>query len=149
MITVILRGDPEPKRRHCARIVFPKKGKPFVHEYPDKRGVEYENALAMAAKIAMRGKKRLEDVAIEVVVTAIKAVPSSWPNRDKDAALAGVIRPTGKPDADNFLKVIDALNEIVWKDDAQIVDARAIKIYGEEPMLKIDVKLCEVSGGLL
>jgi Holliday junction resolvase RusA-like endonuclease len=139
VITVILKGDPEPKRRHLARIITPRSKPPFIQTYADPRGVKYETSLAWVAKAAMRGKAPIEGP-VEVRVMAICRVPSSWPRRDRDAALAGVLRPTGVPDADNYLKNIDALNEIVWKDDAQVVDARAVKIYGEEPMLKIEIE---------
>ena len=34
----------------------------------------------------------------------------------------------------------DALNEIVWKDDSQVVDGRSIKIYSDRPALRIEVR---------
>lgn len=39
--------------------------------------------------------------------------------------------PTVKPDIDNFTKcILDALNNIVYKDDAQIIKLQATKSYG-------------------
>ena len=55
------------------------------------------------------------------------------PAEAREAALAGLIHPTKKPDWDNFAKAVDALNMIVWVDDAQIVDGRVKKIYHEAP----------------
>jgi Holliday junction resolvase RusA-like endonuclease len=61
-------------------------------------------------------------------------VPDSWSKKKRAAALAGEIRPTGKPDADNALKMAaDALNGVVWRDDAQLVDVNVSKRYGEKP----------------
>jgi len=55
--------------------------------------------------------------------------------------LEGRVLPTSKPDGDNNLKLVqDALNEIVWRDDAQVVDARVIKRYAAEPALRIQVR---------
>ena len=44
-----------------------------------------------------------------------------------------------KPDCDNLLKCVDALNQIVFVDDRQIVRAIVAKRYGERPCLKIEI----------
>lgn len=42
---------------------------------------------------------------------------------------AFVRTPTARPDADNVLKLVaDALNGVLWRDDAQVVDARCRKL---------------------
>lgn len=39
----------------------------------------------------------------------------------REAMIAGTIRPTKKPDADNVLKIVtDSLNDIAYYDDAQM-----------------------------
>lgn len=44
----------------------------------------------------------------------------------------GHLWPTGRPDVDNYAKlVLDALNGIVWRDDAQVVLLVVSKIYSE------------------
>lgn len=53
------------------------------------------------------------------------------------AAEAGEIRPVTKPDADNFAKVIDALNGIVWPDDNQVVELTVEKFYSQRPRLEM------------
>jgi Holliday junction resolvase RusA-like endonuclease len=61
-------------------------------------------------------------------------VASSWPKKRTEQALSGALRPTGKPDADNVLKLLsDALNGVVWRDDAQLVEVMVTKRYGEKP----------------
>ncbi len=48
--------------------------------------------------------------------------------------------PWTKPDNTNYTKnVEDALNGIIWKDDAMIVDSHIYKRYGTTPMIKIEV----------
>lgn len=61
-------------------------------------------------------------------------IPESWPKKRKASALAGGIRPTSKPDLDNCIKLLDALNGIAWRDDSQIVEQTATKVYGPLPV---------------
>lgn len=68
-------------------------------------------------------------------------VPASWSKRKRSDALANVIRPTGKPDLDNAVKLAsDALNKIVWKDDAQICDLHVTRRYAEIPQTVLTVR---------
>ena len=137
-LIVSLDGVPRGKGRHRSRIVFPKVGKPFITQYPDPESVKYETALAWKAKAAMKGRAPLTGpLAIRVFATV--PIPKSWPQRDKDAAVVGTKHATWRPDADNYLKNVDALNGIVWNDDAQVVCALVVKRYGESPGLAIEV----------
>ena len=62
--------------------------------------------------------------------------PASWSKRRRAAAITGDIPRTSRPDLDNFIKsALDAINTIVIADDAQIVEVRARKRYGEQPKL--------------
>lgn len=147
MIVVVLPGEPRGWGRVRVRVVTPKGRKPFPSFYTDAETRAYERALAMTAKVAMRGKLPL-DGPLQVSVTVSLGIPASWTNKKRDAALAGIVRPTGPPDFDNFAKIAcDALNEICWADDAQIVDARVIKIYSESPSLCIEVQPLETMLG--
>jgi Holliday junction resolvase RusA-like endonuclease len=65
-------------------------------------------------------------------------VPASWSCKRRDAALRGDIRPTTRPDADNYIKAaLDAVNAIVVADDSLVVDLVAIKRYASVPQLTI------------
>jgi Holliday junction resolvase RusA-like endonuclease len=127
------------KHKHGARIVFPRSGKPFVHEYPHPESQAWEKAIGQLAMIHMRGRPPSERP-LALLVHAFVPVPPSWSNRDREAALAGAILPTPKPDWDNYGKITDALNGVVWLDDAQVVDGRCIKRYSAEPALRIEVR---------
>ncbi len=137
-IVVVLRGEPRGKGRHRSRVVIPKVGAPFVHLYPDPVTVTYVKALAGAGRVAVCGRAPLAGP-LDVTVTVVMGVPSSWSRKKRDAALAGAIYPTGKPDWDNFAKILDALNGVVWEDDKNIVRGTVVKTYGESPMLKVKV----------
>lgn len=113
--------------------------KPFIKHYTRAATRSYEELLGIQGNLAMRGRKRLDEVPVKVEMLSIFAVPESWTKAEEAAALAGEIRPICKPDWDNIAKVTDGLNKIVWKDDAQIVDGRVQKFYGERSFLHIEV----------
>lgn len=139
-LTFELRGKPGHKARHRSRVVFPKGGKkPFIHNYPDPATEAYEKVLKEAGALFMRGKAPTERP-VALLVHVFRPIPESWSNRDKAAARAGIILPTSKPDWDNYGKITDALNEIVWKDDSQVVDGRVIKRYSDDPALRVEVR---------
>lgn len=100
---------------------------------------QYQSALRLAAQAAMNGKPPLEGP-VQVRVHALFPVPASWSQKRRAAALAGTLRPTVKPDADNIVKQLDSFNQVVFVDDKQIVDAHVVKRYSERPALRIEVE---------
>jgi Holliday junction resolvase RusA-like endonuclease len=151
-----LDGPPGHKGRHRSRLVIPKDAwihtqrssfipkekmsKIFIQQYPDPKTEAFEKMLAEYASLCMRGKAPTENP-VALLVHAFKEIPVSWSKTDKAKAEAGYIVPTSKPDGDNYLKAVqDALNEIAWKDDSQVVDARVIKRYSTEPALRVEVR---------
>jgi Holliday junction resolvase RusA-like endonuclease len=100
----------------------------------------YEATLGQLAALHMRSKPPTANP-VALLVHAFLRVPESWSKREREAALAGAILPTSRPDGDNFLKICqDSLNKICYLDDSQIVDARVIKRYDEKPGLRIEIK---------
>lgn len=86
----------------------------------------------------MRGLPPIEGpVAINIL--AAMSIPSSWSTKKRDAALAGSIRPTVKPDLDNIEKMLDAFNGIIWVDDVQVVEKNSSKVYAEKPFFRIEI----------
>lgn len=125
MVEIILAGVPVGKGR-------PRFVKSTGRAFTPEKTVRFEDRLSIVAQEAMAGRPPL-DGPLEVELEVRMPVPLSKPKRWRDAALAGLIRPTKKPDADNFAKGLDACNMIVWVDDAQIVDLKVTKIYHEAP----------------
>ncbi|MBR1418687.1 MAG: RusA family crossover junction endodeoxyribonuclease [Synergistaceae bacterium] len=79
--------------------------------------------------------------AVEIKVTEYRAIPKSWSKVRQLKALNGVIKPIIKPDTDNILKIIkDALNGVMWKDDAQVVHDDITKVYDAEPRVTVEVE---------
>ena len=130
-VVVELAGAPVAKGR-------PKFGN--GHAYTPKKTRSYEAVLKDAAKVAMHGRPPIEG-ALKVEILAAFPVPQSWPKMKQARAYAGTVRPTGRPDADNVLKIAgDALNKIVWNDDSQIVLVNIAKRYSDQPRLRIEVE---------
>ena len=128
------------KHKHGARIVFPKSGKPFVHEYPHPESKAWEIAIGQLAAVHMRGRPPTSRP-VALIVHVFRPVPASWSRSDREAALVGQLRPTEKPDGDNHIKCVqDGLNGICFVDDSQVVDARVIKLFSHSPALRIEVR---------
>jgi Holliday junction resolvase RusA-like endonuclease len=116
------------------RVRFTKTG----HAFTPDRTVNFEGKLALAAQAAMDGRPPVEG-AVAVTLEVHLPIAVSWSKKKREAAVLGQIRPTGRPDLDNFAKMLDALNLVVWNDDAQIVELVVFKRYSEAPQLAITV----------
>lgn len=118
------------------------KGRPRMtrtgHCYTPTKTAQYESKIAWCFQQAAPDHKPIEGE-VSVIVSAWYDVPKSWPARKRSAALAGLFRPTTKPDVDNILKMLDALNGVAWKDDAQITTAQVSKAYGEGAALWVTI----------
>ncbi len=112
----------------------------FVSTYTDSKTASYENLVKVKAEEAMQGRPAI-DGAVDVRICLYVTPPASWSQKKQRAALAGDIFPTSKPDWDNCAKIIcDAINEIVFRDDKQIVDGRVIKRYAETARATVEVR---------
>lgn len=139
IITIRLAGVPEGKGRARSTLIKPR-GKPaFISNYTPANTRRYESNLKFVAQEVMGDRVPLEGP-LKVCVFASFPVPASWSKKKQAAALAGQIRPTTKPDADNLMKVLDALNQVVWRDDSQIVDGFVRKFYSETPGLVVTIE---------
>lgn len=135
MIEFIIPGKPQAK----ARPRFSN-----GHAYTPDKTTAYEAAVAWAYKSAAAKANKQPyagDVPLSLTVIAHMPIPSSRPKYQRIAMDDGSIMPTGRPDWDNIGKIIsDALNGIAYKDDAQIVDARVIKVYSNVPHVEVQIK---------
>ena len=132
-VTIVLLGDPVP----WARAGGGRSRKLFT----PTRQRNNAAALRMAAQEAMKLPPFDEPVKLELLAEI--AIPRSWSKRKQAEALAGYltrIRPASKPDLSNIVKQVeDALNSIVYRDDALIVDVHASKVYGAQPKLIVTI----------
>lgn len=135
IVEFIVSGKPIAKGR--VRFAF-RTG----HAFPPERTVAYEGRVAAAAQEAMDGRPPVE-APVAVTLQVRMPIPASWPFKRQFAAEIAAILPKGRPDTDNYVKILDALNQIVWVDDAQIVELHATKRYSNVPGITITVDALE------
>ena len=150
-IRVTVPGPPKALERNRTRIVNTKDGRQFVANYqPAKSRAEHSTIRSIAASIM--GNRPPLDCPLELRLVAYMPIPRSWSKRDQAAALADRIRPSGKPDADNLLKMAeDGMTGVVWRDDSLVTDTMLWKRYSDRPRLVIEVYALEcrpVTAGL-
>jgi len=130
-ITVVIGGDPVAK------------GRPRVTRggitYTPAATRKYEAHGRLAAQLAMDGRPPISGP-VRAEITIHLPVPTSWSGKRRDAALRGDVRPTTRPDCDNYCKsAMDAISEIVVSDDSMIVELTAAKRYAIVPQLVITI----------
>lgn len=121
-ITLIFNTEPTAKGR-------PRIGK-FGSAYTPAKTRKAEKEIAEAAKMQMM-KQRKDPligpvaVGIEFIMQRPKKPSQPFPSRS---------------DLDNYAKLVcDALNEIVWDDDSQIVDLYLTKRWGDASRITVQV----------
>ena len=123
-VAFVIPGAPVGK----GRPKFARRGS-FTVAYTPEKTASYENLVKMAAAKAMSGREIISG-AVCVGIYLYVTPPASWSLKKQREAIAGRVFPTSKPDLDNCLKgIMDAMNEIVFKDDKQVVDVVVSKRY--------------------
>lgn len=137
-ISFTIPGQPKGKQR--PRITV--QGN-FAHAYTPKETASYENYVRVMYQIN-KDKVFLEG-AIKAEITAYFPIPKSTSKKNRALMLAGIVKYTKKIDCDNLAKIIlDSLNGIAYKDDAQVSELSVKKLYADKP--KVDVTLTELGG---
>jgi len=121
-----VRGIPKPQPRPKAELRRGQGGKMFPHIYTPSTGcAPWRKAVARAA--GLRFADPIEGP-IEVEITVYLVRPGRL-NRKRDYE-GPVLAPGAVGDVDNFAKaILDAINGIVFRDDAQVTDLIARKRY--------------------
>lgn len=132
MVTFKVYGQPQGK----ARPRFTRAGR----AYTPKKTMLYEEEVRMMAKAAMGSSDPLETPVMAYVYITFP-VPPSYSKTRKQLCLDNIERPAKKPDADNVAKaILDSINDVVYMDDAQVVDLHVTKRYGDIPMVEVLIK---------
>jgi len=116
-----------------------------IHGYAQavkaKEDVIYENLVKVSFQQAKTVDYDLFNKPIKMKITAFFAVLKSFSKKKIEQALQGTIFPVTKPDVDNIAKIIcDALNDVAYKDDTQIVELTIVKKYAMEPKVEITLE---------
>ncbi len=155
-----IQGKPGHKARHRSRIVWPAgvwrtpndrraprymletdKNQVFIQQYPDPDTEKYEAMIREYAGLLMNVKHvPPTERPVALMVHSYRPLLKSFSKTERARAIAGNILPATKPDWDNYGKITDALNEVVWKDDSQVCCGTVIKVYSEQPALRIEIR---------
>lgn len=107
--------------------------------YDPEKVKNFKKGLHQLAKMSYKDDPL--DGQLEVDVWFYRQVQKSLSKIERARRLSGEHRPTVKSDLDNYIKsTLDALNGILWTDDARIVDLHAHKYYSDDPHIEITVK---------
>jgi Holliday junction resolvase RusA-like endonuclease len=139
VIRIVVPGPPKALERNRHRIVTPKGKASFVSNFLPAKSRNEQAVIRDMAEQVMAGRPPLEGP-IDLRIAAYMPVAASWSKRKREDALAGLMRPTGKPDFDNVTKNVDAFKEVVWRDDAQVTDFSFAFRYSDRPRLVIEVR---------
>ena len=134
VVKFFIPGEPVAQGRPRATTI---NGRTRMYDAP--KSATYKNMVSMVASQKMEGLALIEQ-AVSVVISVQKSVPQSWSKKKQASALADELKPTGKPDIDNYIKaVFDGLNGVVFKDDSQVVYIGATKRYSDTPGISVTV----------
>jgi len=126
-IEFTINGECVPK----ARPRFSK----FGHVYTTPKTRAYEN---IVKSTAIDNRVPCITTALRVELIIYKSIPKSFSKKKRELANEGKIYPVVKPDIDNYVKAVsDGLNGVLFVDDKQIVDFRAVKRYSDRPRVEV------------
>lgn len=137
-------GEPEGKGRPRFSTGYSKsQSRSFVRVHTPTKTANYENLVKVEYETQTKHFRFPDDAMLDMRIIAFYGIPKSDSKKKRQMKLAGDIRPTKKPDADNVVKSIaDALNDIAYKDDTQIVDCQVRKFYSETP--RVEVRIIQI-----
>lgn len=113
----------------------------FTTAYDPPQSAKYKSKIQKELQPLIANKKfKPFDGPCSLELRIYRSIPKSFSRKKQNAAANGEIRPTTRPDTDNYVKgILDALNGIVVKDDSQIVDIVAQKFYSDIPRIEVVV----------
>lgn len=139
-ILIEVPGKPIAKAR--PKIVTKSRtGKPFKYPIAVNKQTKIEKVWMSEMRSQIHGHIMFKG-AVDMKMIFVMPIPKGWPKyRVKQVEEGKRIPHEKKPDIDNLIKFpMDLMNELVFKDDRQIVNLSACKYYGIEPKTVISVK---------
>jgi len=116
----------------------------FVQTYTPTATADYEKLVRLRFQNA---GGVITDKPVKVEVVALFAPPKSTRKRDRIEMLANRILPVKKPDCDNIAKIVlDALNKIAYKDDAQVAELSVKKRYAAAAKVFVHIEKIDTRG---
>ena len=121
---------------------FARRGK-FVQTYDPPKSKKFKTELRQLAEIEHAENPYHAEQHKPIIIELSLYIPmlKSFSKIKRLKATDGVLRPTTKPDIDNYIKgILDSLNGLFWHDDGQIVEIHAGKYYSDNPRIEMEIK---------
>lgn len=113
-----------------------------VRMYDPKKSNDFKKYVRLVA--SQYAPKQLLEGPLSMTVIVYRPSLKSFSKKKAQEAEAGILRPITKPDVDNYIKGIkDALKQVIWKDDSQVVDLRVSKYYSQKPRIEVEIEALE------
>ncbi len=130
-------GEPQGK----GRPRFSKVANHVKTRTPDET-ILYENLIQTEFRRQCGNVRFSDEDQLDMRILAFYQIPSSVSKKKTRQMLDRVIRPTKKPDWDNIGKVVaDSLNQVAYRDDAQVVDSQVRKFYSDQPRIEVTIQV--------
>lgn len=130
-------GEPQGK----GRPRFSKVANHVKTRTPDET-ILYENLIQTEFRRQCGNVRFSDEDQLDMRILAFYQIPSSVSKKKTRQMLDRVIRPTKKPDWDNIGKVVaDSLNQVAYRDDAQVVDSKVRKFYSDQPRIEVTIQV--------
>ena len=128
-ISFTIEGEPTGKCR-------PRHGK--YKTYTPHKTKAVENNIAYFYKVNVG---HYFDGYVKLKLDLYYSIAKSDSKKKKLMKLNNELRPNKKPDIDNVVKLVaDALNEVAYKDDTQIIELECRKFYSDIPRIEITIE---------
>ena len=124
-------GNPVPKGR-------PRMTRQGI-AYTPERTREYEERIRASFLTVREREFYGKETPIRIIMRIYLPIAESLSKARKSARREGREMPIGRPDLDNYIKTLDALNSLAWWDDGQIVSISATKYYADDPRMEIEI----------
>lgn len=133
-VKFVVYGEPKGKGR-------PRFSRQTGRAFTPKETVNYETLVRTEYRLQC-GEYRFDDEAmLDMRILAYYSIPKSVSKKKRLLMIGKQIRPTKKPDQDNIIKMVaDACNQVVYRDDTQIVDCQCRKFYSENPRIEVTIR---------
>ena len=132
-VNFTIEGEPVGKAR-------PRHGK--YKTYTPSKTKSVENNIAYFYKVNI---KHYFEGYVRLKLDLYYSIAKSDSKKMQQMKLNNELRPSKKPDIDNVLKlVLDALNEVAYKDDTQVIEVECKKFFSINP--RIEITLEDING---
>lgn len=109
-----------------------------IRFYDPKKTADFKKQLKQLAINQFKEKPFENDIFIEI--SFYRPIQKSLSRKEYLKRQKNKVRPTVKPDLDNYVKsTLDALNGVLWSDDNIITEMTVRKLYSDEPRIELTI----------